>query len=62
MQTILLIIILIMALFILKQAVKLNQLEEKTLEAFRIICDEVRANKEKVNSHISQFSHEEASE
>lgn len=61
MQTILLIIILIMALFILKQAIRLNLLEEKTLGAFRIICDEVKTNKDRMNTHISQFSHEEDS-
>ena len=62
MQIILLIIILIMALFILKQAIRLSRLEEKTVGAFRIICDEVRTNKEKMNAYISQFTHEEASE
>lgn len=62
MQTILLIIILIMALFILKQAVKLNQLEEKTLEAFRIICDDVKTNRERINACISHFAQGEASE
>lgn len=61
MQTILLIIILIMALFILKQAIRLSLLEEKTLGAFRIICDEVKTNKDRMNTHISQFSHEEDS-
>ena len=62
MQTILLIIILIMALFILKQAIKLSLLEEKTLRAFRIICDEVKTNKKRMNAHISQFSREGDSE
>lgn len=62
MQTILLIIILIMALFLLKQAIRLNLLEEKTLGAFRIICDEVKTNKDRMNTHISQFTPEEASE
>lgn len=61
MQKILLIIILIMALFVLKQAKRLNRLEEKTLGAFRIICDEVRTNKDKMNAYISQFLHEEVS-
>ena len=61
MTIILLIIIIIMGLFVLKMAIKLNRLEEKTRGAFRLICDEVRTNKEKMNAYISQFSHEEAS-
>ncbi len=46
MTTILLIIILIMGLLVLKMAIKLNRLEEKTLQAFRIICDDVKTNRE----------------
>ncbi len=62
METILLIIIIIMALFVLKMAIKLNRLEEKTLGAFRIICDDVKTNRERINACISRFAHEERPE
>ena len=62
METILLITVLALALFILKLAIKLNRLEEKTLEAFRIICEDVKTNRERVNACISHFAHEEGSE
>ncbi len=62
MTTILLIIIIIMALFVLKMAIKLNRLEEKTLGAFRIICDDVKTNRERINTCIARFAHEEDSE
>ena len=62
MKTILLIIILIMGLFVLKMAIKLNRLEEKTLQAFRIICDDVKTNREKINACIARLAHEEDAE
>ena len=62
MQTILIITVLIMALFVLKLAIKLSRLEEKTLGAFRIICDDVKMNRERINACISQFAHEEDSQ
>ena len=51
-----------MALFVLKMAIKLNRLEEKTLGAFRIICDDVKTNRERINACISRFAHEERPE
>ncbi len=62
MTTILLIIIIIMGLFVFKMAIKLNRLEEKTLGAFRIICDDVKTNRERINTCIARFAHEEDSE
>lgn len=62
METILLIIILIMGLFVLKMAIKLNRLEEKTLQAFRIICDDVKMNRERINACMSHFMNEEDAE
>ena len=62
MTTILLIIILIMALIILKLSIKLNRLEEKTLQAFRIICDDVKMNRERINACMSHFMNEEDAE
>ena len=62
MATILLITVLALALFTLKLAIKLNRLEEKTLEAFRIICDDIKTNREGISACIARFAHEEGPE
>ena len=62
METILLITVLALALFALKLAIKLNRLEEKTLQAFRIICEDVKTNRERINACIARFAHEEGAE
>ena len=62
MTTILLITVLATALFALKLAIKLNRLEEKTLESFRIICEDVKTNRERINACIARFAHEEDAE
>ncbi len=48
-----------MALLVLKLAINLKRLEEKTLEAFQIICDDVKTNRERINACITSFAHDE---
>lgn len=39
-----------------------NRLEEKMLQAFRIICDDVKTNRERINACMSHFMNEEDAE
>ena len=47
MQTVLLIVIFILIVINLRQAGELRDLERKTLDAFRIVCKKIQAEKDK---------------